>query len=70
MKTDWNLELLYKNISDKQIEKDIQESKIAVNTFVKKWKYTDEYLTNPNTLLNALKEYEKLMEDIGVCTKP
>ncbi|HNW23719.1 MAG TPA: hypothetical protein PKH06_03085, partial [Candidatus Dojkabacteria bacterium] len=70
MKTDWNLKLLYKNISDKQIEKDIQESKIAVNTFVKKWKYTDEYLTNPNTLLNALKEYEKLMEDIGVCTKP
>jgi len=70
MKTDWNLELLYKNISDKQIERDIQKSKEAVNTFVKKWKYTDEYLTNPNTLLNALKEYEKLMEDIGVCTKP
>jgi len=55
MKTDWNLELLYKNISDPQIEIDIQESKHKVNTFIKKWKDTNEYLTNPNILLTALK---------------
>lgn len=70
MKTNWNLKLLYKDISDPQIEIDIQKSKDEVNTFVKKWENSNEYLSNPNTLLTALKEYEKLMEDPGICTKP
>ncbi len=70
MEQNWNLKLLYKNISDPQIEKDIEKSKNEVKKFVNKWKDTDEYLTNPSTLLTALKEFEKLMEDPGICTKP
>lgn len=70
MEQNWNLKLLYKSIKDPQIEKDIQRSKKEVSKFVKKWKNTDKYLTNPTTLFTALKEYEKLMEDPGICTKP
>jgi hypothetical protein len=33
----WNLQLLYKDINDPQIEKDIQKSKREVNNFVNKW---------------------------------
>ena len=70
METKWNLELLYKNISDKQIEKDIEQSQKKVLTFVKKWEKNKEYLSNFQVLFKALSEYELLMEDPGICTKP
>ena len=66
----WNLQLLYKNINDKQIEKDIQKSKELIKEFVNKWKTNKEYLKNPQVLSLALKDYEKLMEDNGICKKP
>jgi len=70
MKTKWNLNLLYKNISDPNIDKDIKRSIKEVNEFVKKWKTNKEYIKEPNTLYIALREFEKLSEDPGICTKP
>lgn len=70
MQKNWNLKLLYSSIDDKQIENDIQKSKEQVKLFVDKWKENKEYLNNPKTLSIALKEYESLMEDPGICTKP
>ncbi len=52
----WNLQLLYKDIQDPQIEKDIQKSKKEVNNFVNKWSKNKEYLKDPYTLSLALQE--------------
>ncbi len=70
MKESWNLKLLYKNISDPQIEKDIERSKNRVKHFVSKWRKNREYLNQPKILATALREYEELIEDSGICTKP
>ena len=66
----WNLQLLYKDIKDPQIEKDIQKSKKEVNNFVNKWSKNKEYLKDPQVLSLALRDYEKLMEGYGICKKP
>ena len=70
MQKNWNLKLLYSDINDKDIQRDIEESKTNVQLFVKKWKNNNEYLKNPKTLSIALKEYEELMQEYGICTKP
>ena len=70
MKNNWNLKLLYKDICDSQIETDIERSKKEVNNFVQKWRQDKKYLKDPKTLSIALKEYEDLMEEHGICTKP
>ena len=70
MQKNWNLKLLYNDINDKDIQRDIDESKTNVQLFVKKWKNNNEYLKNPKTLSIALKEYEELMQEYGICTKP
>jgi oligoendopeptidase F len=66
----WNLKLLYKGIDDPQIEKDIEESTTAINSFISKWKPNKEYLKDVNILKEALDEYEKLVTDYGILTKP
>lgn len=70
MQKNWNLKLLYNDINDKDIQRDIDESKKNVKLFVKKWKNNNEYLKNPKTLSIALKEYEELIQEYGICTKP
>lgn len=70
MKKNWNLKLLYTDINDRNIEKDIQRSKDEVKLFVEKWRKNNQYLNNPQVLSVALKEYESLMQDPGICTKP
>lgn len=70
MKKNWNLKLLYNDITDPQIDIDIEKSKKEVKSFVKKWEHNKEYLQDPKTLSIALKEYEDLMEEYGICTKP
>jgi oligoendopeptidase F len=66
----WNLGLLYKNIDDPQIEKDIEASEKALITFIKKWKENDKYLKDPKVLKEALDDYEKLNSKYGILTKP
>lgn len=70
MKNSWNLKLLYKDITDPQIDTDIEKSKKAVKGFVKKWRKNNQYLKEPKTLSIALKEYEDLIQEYGICTKP
>jgi oligoendopeptidase F len=67
---EWNLNLLYKSIDDPQIEKDIQTSEKAVNTFIKTWKENDKYLKDPKILKKALDEYEELFAKHGILNKP
>ena len=66
----WNLGLLYKDLNDPQIEKDIKSSEKAVLSFIKKWAKNDNYLKNPKVLKEALDEYEHLNSEYGILTKP
>ncbi|MCD4756376.1 M3 family oligoendopeptidase [bacterium] len=66
----WNLKLLYKGLDDPQIEKDIELSTQAVNTFISNWKGNKEYLKNISTLKKALDENDQLFTKYGILTKP
>lgn len=61
IKTEWDLNLFYKSAKDPQIKKDIEKFKKASVFFEKKYLKKDDYLKNENKLLNALKDYEKLL---------
>jgi oligoendopeptidase F len=65
MKTEWNLELLYKSAKDPLIEKDIVSYERAVSAFEKKYKNKKDYLTHDKKLHAALVDYEKLYSAIG-----
>lgn len=58
LKTNWNLGLLYKNDSDPQIQKDLDEVKSKSYKFINKWKDRKDYLTNSSALLESLVEYD------------
>ena len=66
----WNLKLLYKNLDDPQIKKDIKQSEKAVMAFVKKYKSDSSYLKDPKVLKETLDEYEELNSKYGIFTKP
>ena len=66
----WNLKLLYKDLNDPQIERDIKASESIVKTFVKKWKGNKEYLKDQKILKKALGEYEYLFSKYGILIKP
>ncbi len=61
MKTEWNLNLLYKSGNDPQIEKDIVTYEKAIESFEKKYRKNKEYLTNEDALVKALTEYERIV---------
>jgi oligoendopeptidase F len=65
----WNLKLLYKNLKDPQIDKDIKACEKVINSFIDKWQKNKEYLEDPKVLKEALDEYEALYEKYGVFTK-
>jgi oligoendopeptidase F len=66
----WNLKLLYKNLDDPQIERDIKASEKAIRSFIKKWKENNQYLKEPKILKEALDDYENLESQYGILTKP
>jgi oligoendopeptidase F len=66
----WNLKLLYKDIDDPKIKKDIQTSEDAISKFVHRWKKNEKYLDDPKVLREALDEYEYLNSEHGILTKP
>lgn len=70
MQKNWNLKLLYTDITDPQIDIDIKKSQKTVEKFVRKWKSNTQYLKDPKILSITLKEYEQLTYDPGICTKP
>lgn len=65
IKTEWNFTLFYKNQKDPQIEADIVSIEKACESFEKKYLNNNSYLSDTKSLLNALKEYQKVLEIIG-----
>lgn len=69
MKTEWNLELLYKNDNDPQIKKDLNQIDKTVDNFVKKYSLNSKYLNSVKTLLKALQDYELIFSQ-SITFKP
>ena len=59
MQTTWNFELL--NTSEEQL-KIVEEKNLAFST---KWKDRDDYLSDPQVLLEALLEFDNLQKNFG-----
>ena len=66
LKTEWDLTLLYKSISDPQIDADVQAIEKACADFSKKYSKNNTYTTDKVLLLKALKDYEKIMENLNL----
>lgn len=58
--TSWNLGLLYKNINDPKIEKDMQLVESECQKFAQKWRGAD--FNNLEKLLKSLQDYESFEE--------
>ncbi len=67
MKTDWNLELLFKN--EKEIKAHREEVEKATGAFVKKWSTREDYLQKPEVLKEALDEYNEWNTNYGAASK-
>ncbi len=65
LKTEWDLTLLYKNISDPQIDADVQSIEKACTSFSKKYSKNNNYTTDKTLLLKALKDYENTLTIVG-----
>jgi len=61
IQTFWNLKLLYKSDKDPQIERDLKKIEQLCVSFEKKYK-GKSFTKNPQTLLKALEESEKVSE--------
>ncbi|MEX2010448.1 MAG: M3 family oligoendopeptidase [Parcubacteria group bacterium] len=68
IKTEWNLNLLYKNEKDPQIEKDIRAIEKANKDFAKKYKNKD-FISSPLKLASALRDQDKLIKK-NLSSKP
>lgn len=60
MKTDWNLELLYKSATDPRIGKDVRTIEKLCRDFSKKYRSVD-FAKKPTVLQRALADYESLV---------
>jgi oligoendopeptidase F len=60
MKTEWDLQLLYKNAKDPALEQDIKKYEKICADFEKKYKNNLDFLDNEIKLFKALEDYEKL----------
>ncbi len=65
LKTEWDLTLLYKSISDPQIDADVQAIEKACAEFAKKYSKKTDYIKSKPALLKILKEYEKVATIVG-----
>ncbi|QQG50016.1 MAG: M3 family oligoendopeptidase [Candidatus Berkelbacteria bacterium] len=67
---DWDLTALYKSDDDPQIERDLQEISRVVSSYANKWRKRDDYLRDPEALLDALEEGEQIAARLGMEGKP
>lgn len=67
MKTEWNLELLFKN--EKEIAKERKVVEEQTKAFVTKWEARDDYLKDPKVLKEALDEYNEWETHYGTAAK-
>ena len=65
IKTSWDLTTLFANDNDTGMEKEKELIEHHINQFANKWKNRTDYLENPETLKEALDNYEKLMNRYG-----
>lgn len=65
MKTSWDLSPLLKNDDDPEAEKKIEIVKAAHKKFIDKWKDNQAYLEKPESMKQALDDFEKLMGKHG-----
>lgn len=63
--TTWNLKLLYQSATDPQIELDLKSYEEKRASFAKKYVDRTDYLTEENALLEALTEYEQLLNELN-----
>lgn len=64
-KTRWDLKLIFKNESEKEISASRKKVINANYKFIDKWKDRDDYLKNPKVLAEALDEYEFIQRNFG-----
>lgn len=64
-KTEWDLSPLLNGDNDPSIEQKKKEISDEVGKFIQKWKNKDDYLNNPETLREALDDYEELLRNYG-----
>ncbi|MEY4602080.1 MAG: hypothetical protein RL292_21, partial [Candidatus Parcubacteria bacterium] len=62
LKTEWNLKALYASITDKALEKDLEDSEKAYSAFASKYKNNTEYMKDENALAQALSDYEEILD--------
>lgn len=65
MKTSWNYRLLFENLSEKELEIEKEALIKANETFIKKWKKNEKYLSDAKTLKTSLDELETLQRTFG-----
>lgn len=65
MKTSWNYKILFEHLSENELEIEKEALIQANETFIKKWKKNDKYLSDTKTLKTALDELESLQRNFG-----
>lgn len=65
IRTEWNLKLLYQSINDPRIELDLQSIEKQCGQFAEKWSTRNDYLKQIKVLLQAIVEYQTVMETVG-----
>lgn len=65
IRTDWNLDQLYKSFDDPAIVVEKKSIETAIDAFAAKWRANPDFLAKPNVLLSALDEYERLNWQTG-----
>ena len=62
-KSNWDVQALYKDIHDPQLEIDQKKYEDVINKFSKKWETDHSYLNDEKKLKEALEEYNDLLEN-------
>ncbi|MBD3250303.1 MAG: hypothetical protein GF381_01915 [Candidatus Pacebacteria bacterium] len=65
LKTEWDLSLLYSGPSDPQIQMDLKQYDRKRRQFAQKYKNRTDFLQNEDKLLEVLKEYEALIDELN-----
>lgn len=69
MNTKWNLSHLFKSDTDPKMAPYLKEVELTAQKFIKKWRNRTDYLTKPEVLAQALKEYEQWNRHYGLENK-
>jgi len=68
IKTDWNLDLLFKGPDDPKLVETEKRAVTEIELFERHWRERDDWLNNPQILKETLDHYTRLMEQFGFDT--